>query len=162
MRLLLCTCAHSFSVDESSKRLSIFNIIEQMNATAFPAPMPPIYLITTLAKDDGDGEEIDLQLTIDVDGEEVANLPLSSNFQGKPKNRIIAELGGLIVPRAGQLSFCVRSGAAIIGRWPVLVTDISNPSIRQVPDAASPKAKKAKKAAPKKTTKSKKATKKKR
>lgn len=169
MQVLFCACAHSCAIDENSKRLSIFNVIEQINSTGFPVAAPPLFFIASILKERGDKDEINLQLVIDLDGEEIAHLPLSASFLGKPRNRTIAEIGGLLVPSPGQLNFCVKNGSKVLSRWPIFVTDISSPSLKAVPASSasgvakkrkttSKKLKAAKKTTAKKTTSAKKKT----
>jgi hypothetical protein len=122
MKLIFMACAQSSAVDSQSGRLSLFHLLEQMQAAAFPASISPT-IVGVFVKEAGDSEGQTVRLKAVLDETVIFDAPVTFSFSGKPRNRILTVLNGLGIPGPGTLSFSFLSerGAPFGAAWDVVV-----------------------------------------
>ena len=120
MRLLALICAEQCVIDGPTNRVSIFNLLEEVKSPTFPAAL---YLTTilTLWEREPTEEDIDASVVIRLNDTELFRNPLRVSFQGLPRCRAIAVLGGLTLPSPGLLSIEVSGGPDLSQTWRVNV-----------------------------------------
>jgi hypothetical protein len=103
--LLLFVPTESLSIDQGSNRLSLFNVLEQINVANFPARLAQICLVTLWqrdrneSKDEAFGQIIDLR---DPDGMSLCPPRLARFTMPKKRHRLVSIIGNVEIHRAGQ------------------------------------------------------------
>lgn len=130
MKPMLLACATSLSVDQQTSNVSLFNLIEQLNAPSFPFTLPDFRLVAINRRDnDQEGDPTDIRLTIELEGTVLANTPFSIPFKGKPIARAFAHIGGLVVANPGLLTFCLRQQKKKLMEWTISIKDMGQVSL---------------------------------
>lgn len=101
----LMLVAERVIIDTESNRLTIFNLLEDLNVNQFPLFIPSLNVLNMLSKDDGDETILQCKLVLKLNDEELLNQPITLNFQNNRRNRSIVRIGGLMIPQSGKLLF---------------------------------------------------------
>lgn len=133
MRCLLAVCADSAVVDQSSNRLSLFNVIDSLAIEQFPVIFSRITPVFIIERDDGEAEDLEGSLVISMGGNELFRFPINATFAGRPRLRLVPQVQGLIVPFPGVVRSAFFQGEREIGYWefPVQRTEPSQQGIVQ-------------------------------
>lgn len=129
MRLLLTTCADSGSIDTTTNRLSIFNVIEEIQSALFPSTLPSLSLILALEKNKDESDDVSLTLIGTLNSADLFNFPLEASFDGKKRLRVIANLQGIPLDAPGRLIISVKDKNKSLGIWPIEVLSVGTPTI---------------------------------
>jgi len=131
MEATLLICANAISVDQRSNTLSLFNILEEINSPSFPMVVPYMVLVAMLTRGaDEPNVFADLTLSMDVDGEVFFQGNLNpADFQQKLSSRLVVDMQGLIVPKAGMMRVVMSRPENPIGLWKIRVNNIG-PTIK--------------------------------
>jgi hypothetical protein len=138
-RLLFMIPSESLSIDQASNRLSLFNVLEQVNLPRFPAIVPQL-CVTILwqrerdeAPDDVFAQTIEIR---DPDGTTICP-PRRAQFKmPKKRHRIVSIINNLEIHRAGQHElrlFChprdvERPGEEhLLATYPIEVSQVQMP-----------------------------------
>lgn len=106
MVLKLCLVAEGVSVDRQTNELSIYNVLEGIEASGFPLFVQRISFLTVYERDVAtDPEVVNGQMQVTLGDNAVMTQAVTINFQGKKRSRIILRFGGLLVPAPGDLRF---------------------------------------------------------
>ena|SRR5438034_1006827 len=100
-RLMLC--AEAVIRDAERNAISIFNLIEDIEAEALPLLIPRFVVFNMLERDDADPETFSCLLRIALDDEKLFEQDIELSFQDKKRNRSIFTLQGLALFRPGVL-----------------------------------------------------------
>ena len=133
MEILFATCADSASTDSTSNRLSLFNIVEEINAASFPGIIPSMSFVFLLARKKSEPDIINVTLLAELNGKSIFELPYKVSFQGKLRARTIANLQGVPVFGPGKLAFLVKRKGATLCEWPITVVDAGTAQISPPP-----------------------------
>jgi hypothetical protein len=122
MKLIFMTCAQSSAVDSQTGRLSLFHLLEQVQATSFPTALS-LTLVGMFVRGAGEPEDQSIRLKVELDESAIFDSSVNFSFQGKQRSRVLMALNGLAIPSAGTLSFSFLSGEGVpLGApWDVLV-----------------------------------------
>jgi hypothetical protein len=122
MRLVFMTCAQSSAVDSQTGRLSLFHLLEQVQATSFPTVLS-LTLVGMFAREAGEADDQFVKLKVDLEEKEIFESSVSFSFRGKLRSRVLMAINGLAIPSAGMLSFSFLSGdgAPLGAPWDVIV-----------------------------------------
>jgi len=122
MKLIFMTCAQSSAVDSQTGRLSLFHLLEQVQATSFPTAMS-LTLVGMFAREAGEADDQSVRLKVDLEQTPVFDSAVNFSFRGKPRSRVLMAMNGLAIPSAGTLSFSFLSGegAPFGAPWEVVV-----------------------------------------
>lgn len=106
MNVQFLLCAQSISVDQQTSRLSVFNVLEQINVPAFPIFIPELSLVALVRKEDGDdAEENECSLTISKGEKELTLAHAVFHFSTWPLARLIFNFSGLGIDSPGDIDF---------------------------------------------------------
>jgi len=89
--------------DAVDDRISTIDIFEDITAEGFPVFIPRISFVWNLAREQNDPPQIAGQITVSLDNEQLAQLPLTINFQQALNNRQVVVLGGLVIQHPGTV-----------------------------------------------------------
>jgi len=104
-RLEFFVVSVSASVDQTTNQASIFDIIEEVKATAFPSLLHSCVAFSLWRREPGD-EERDFQLILRITTPGGAIHDFPSNFRmPAARHRTLVRVQGLLVEQPGQLRF---------------------------------------------------------
>jgi hypothetical protein len=114
----------SYAIDKQTNRLSIFNVLENIGATRFPAIHQLATAITLLRIEEGDyDQDMQLMLTLTKPGQPSQSFPLNFRFErGKTRHRLIQGFSPIELTQAGHLTFAIALNGAHFATYRVPVT----------------------------------------
>lgn len=129
MQLIFMTCAQSSAVDSQTGRLSLFHLLEQVQATSFPTAMS-LTLVGMFVKDPGEPDDQSVRLKVELGDAVLFDSPVNFSFRGKQRSRVLTAMNGLAIPSAGKLSFSflTAAGAPLGSPWDVVVEKAAPPA----------------------------------
>jgi hypothetical protein len=104
MQTLFALASRSASVDTQSGLLSIFEVLESINAPQLPALLQEFVFITLLERADGEPDLHDGTIVLSLDGQVLHSQKMPIDFGKRKRSRLLVRLGGLEIPRPGILS----------------------------------------------------------
>jgi hypothetical protein len=133
MELLFLTCAESASIDQTTNRLSLFNIVEEISAAAFPGMVPSAALVMIAERESHEPDQATLQLSLLLNGQQLYSASLVVHFQQQMRCRVVANMNGIPLNGPGRLEFNVEYSSKSLGRWPVEIKALPSPVIAPPP-----------------------------
>ncbi|MCH7700254.1 MAG: hypothetical protein IID37_01085 [Planctomycetes bacterium] len=103
VRLEFFVVAESFSIDQLTNRVSIFNILETIQAPAFPLVLPQLMAVSLWEDDERDTErqyQVDIRITLG--DTELEHIQQNLKFP-RPRLRTIAQILNLKIPGSGRM-----------------------------------------------------------
>jgi hypothetical protein len=123
MHLNALICSYSSSVDIRTNQVSIFNIIDSIISSNFPIALGPISVLIILTRDP-DEQAPSLRLQIKIEDQILADGPIMVDFQEQFGTRTFAEIGALVIPGPGILTFSLLKDGTEWGKW---IAQVVNP-----------------------------------
>lgn len=123
--------AEGASVDRDSNQLSIFNILEGIQAESFPVFMQRIVFVVQLVREEGDENAFQAKFVLTVGNAEITAQMLNVDFMGKPRNRIVVRLGGFVVPQPGTLTFRLTLPNGQVAEYAIATSAVNAPKATQ-------------------------------
>jgi len=108
MRLEYFIVAESVSIDQTTNRISFFNVLEQIQALTFPVPLPQF---TAVAHWNAQAAELenDYQITFLVTPPGDPLVRFDQNFRMvRERHRTLATISGVRVERTGKMEIEVK------------------------------------------------------
>jgi hypothetical protein len=105
MRVQFALCAQTASVDRSSNRLSIFNVIDHFPASSLPIVIPAITFVSIIESDKDESTNIKGILEITASKAMIARLELPITFVSGRLARVVVNFQGVPVREAGPVTF---------------------------------------------------------
>jgi hypothetical protein len=106
MRVLFALCAQSATVDRSTNRLSIFNVIDHLPVSSFPLNIPSIAFVTTVESDhDQVNNSISGIAEIIANGQSIFRFAVAITFTDNQLARTVLNFQGIPVKEPGFLTF---------------------------------------------------------
>jgi hypothetical protein len=133
MRCLFLMCAESSAIDAPTGRLSAFHIIEELTASSFPVVVPHLHLVAMLER--GRQESVaDASAVLSLNGVLVGNpLKLAIDFRDRDQTKLVANIQGVVLQKAGKLTVSLEHGGASLGKWEIRVVQAKTQ--QQAPEA---------------------------
>ncbi len=102
-RLEYFVVAESVSIDQLTNRVSIFNILERIQAPAFPLTFPKLMAVSLWEEDEIDSErQYQVVIRITLGGNELEHIRQNLNFPRR-RLRTIAQIQNLEIPGPGRM-----------------------------------------------------------
>lgn len=125
MEARLVICAQSLSIDQRTNTLSLFNIVEEVSAPSFPLVIPYMSVAVMLLRSaEEPSAPTDVFITIYLDAERVLHAGIKTDFQQQLRAKVIVEMQGVVIARAGVLRAVVKHADQELGTWKVSVNNI--------------------------------------
>lgn len=105
MRVQFAVCAQAVTVDRTSNRLSIFNVMDILPVLIFPHVIPAITFVCVVESDQEDESSAKGFFQVLSDGVLVAASEIPINFAENRLARIVLNFQGVPVPKPGSLMF---------------------------------------------------------
>src|SRR6266850_3708579 len=103
MQANLFLCAHSSALDSRKNSISIFHVLEEVHAPAYPVVLAGMSVVSLLELDEGEPMNPEIELRIFLGDQQLFAGPFQANFQVRRKARALAEFNGLVIPAPGVL-----------------------------------------------------------
>jgi hypothetical protein len=117
MRAKAFLCAESTSVDIRRNSLSIFHLIEDINAPSFPIIMPRLSVVLFLDRTAEEPNSVLGRLEIRDEHQLIGGGPVMADFLGQLNCRIVLDFQGFVIPSPGRLRAEFLVGDNRIGEW---------------------------------------------
>jgi uncharacterized protein DUF6941 len=106
MKVQFALCAQAVTVDRTSNRLSIINVIDILPVSHFPHFIPGMTFVCLIESEDGD-RDVKGFFQISSNGVLVGAAEVPINFTDNRLARIVLNFQGISVPKPGPLKFCM-------------------------------------------------------
>lgn len=127
--------SQSVIVDQASNGASAIEILESCNVLSLPMVFPMMTGFFGLHREDGDPEDITVDLTFTSNGELKHRFDnINVNFQGRNRTRVILRFGGYQITDQGLFEAVLSYDGRELSRVPVeivLVDELTAPTMRQ-------------------------------
>ncbi len=125
MELEFILCAESTVVDAATRKLTIQNVIEEVTTVGFPAVMPPLTVVALISrKKKSEPRKPKLSIRAELNGNQIFEIPIVPDFQGKLRNRVMAAFQGIVISGPGKLTMSLLEKKRIVGTCRIDITDI--------------------------------------
>jgi hypothetical protein len=114
--IILCQTS---SIDTRTNSLSAFNVIDDLNLTSFPVFFPQLSLVVAFVKEPNEPNICQINLVVSIDDQQLSNVALQLNFQGRNHLRLDTTMQAFAIPRPGLVSFSVNFDGRNLGTWKV-------------------------------------------
>lgn len=134
----LLLCAQGVVRDADDGGISVFNILESIQAAGFPFFFQQMAVFALLERLREDPAQYELLFRLSIGDTQLLATPLAIDFQDKLRNRSTLHIHGIVVPQPGVLRVSAHLGDTILGSYDVMVEQIAPPRVeaRQVPAGA--------------------------
>jgi|SRR6185437_6696152 len=105
MKLQLAICAQGVSIDRLTNRLSIFNLLETIEAPRFPVFLPEVVFLVLLRREKDEPTQFDGEVVVMLDDVTIAKGTAHVDFENSLQNRQVITFQGFPVPNPGELKF---------------------------------------------------------
>ena len=126
-------CSDSAAIDSRRNTLSIFHIAENMYVPVFPFLMQRISILASIERTLDEPSLMEATITAMQGDSEIFSGPLSVNFVQQLSTRVVVEVGGVVVPQPGRLTFTLRKAGEAIASYDFSVDRLDGPTIEQLP-----------------------------
>lgn len=137
MKCHFALVADHIVVDERTNRVSVFNILEQIQSSTFPMVIPQTTIFFYLERQPDEPSTIEATVVISLNETELTRSPIALQFEDAVRHRATVQLRGLLVPRPGNLTIAMVEGTAMVGSWTILVEAPEQPSVIADPPAVA-------------------------
>jgi hypothetical protein len=120
MNVTLFVVSDGMVVDARSNNVSIFTLLEEITAPAFPILIPRVTITALLQRDANEPDAV-FQLRASMGETTLFETPMGAEFQGRLRTRSILEIGGLAIPGPGPIEFRLIHNTRTLSSWSVLV-----------------------------------------
>lgn len=107
-RLEYFVVAESVSIDQLTNRVSIFNILETIQAPAFPVTLTQVMAVSLWEEDEIDTDrQYQVGIRITLGGNELTHIRQNLNFPRR-RLRTIAQIQNIEIPEPGRMEIELR------------------------------------------------------
>lgn len=103
MRTILAVCCNGAAVDRFSNTLSLFEVIEEIQPSTYPAVLPRLIYVVLLERSKDEPSTLDAKIICDVNGKQVLEDDVNIDFQDKLRERHVVTIHGIPVAAPGEL-----------------------------------------------------------
>jgi hypothetical protein len=126
----LFLCADSAAIDVRMNAMSAFHILEQLNVPSFPVAIPRISVLASLTRENSDPSNIQVQLQIEIAGQQLFAGPMPFNFMQQLSARSILDMQGLLVTSPGNLIFTMSHEGRSLASWTIQVHQVGRTPVQ--------------------------------
>ena len=137
MDMTLFVCCESAAIDARTNNVSVFNIMEELNAVNFPILVQRFSAVLMLSRTEDEPQNMDLHLRITLGDQELYNGPLSVSFHQHLSTRAVADLFGLMIPAPGDLRVDIRQADRTLAHWTTRVNRVGQLGLNVFPPIPS-------------------------
>lgn len=124
MKSILACAAKGISVDQKTNNVSIYGLLEQIQAKQFPFVYPEYQLLFMLEKKEEESSRLNFFISAKLNGNELFHAESEIDFSGKNKVRIITTIYQIPISEPGILEFSIANKITqeIVGQYNIIIT----------------------------------------
>src|SRR5690348_120524 len=119
MNLILFACSESAALDSFTQRVSIFHVIDEMNAPNFPAVHGNMAVTAVATRTATEPNNFTLQIGAEIGGAIIFDLPVQLDFQQHLRARLLTSIQGVPVPKPGNLRITAKESGKVLAFWDI-------------------------------------------
>ncbi|MCI0488618.1 MAG: hypothetical protein L0229_18680 [Blastocatellia bacterium] len=132
-------CAEKVIRDAETNSVSIINLIEGINAQAFPVLIPGVSVFGLFEKDKDDPTRFKSKLDIVHNKSIIFSTTSTLDFEDKQRTRFIVSISGLIISDPGSLEFIFYRDKGRVGSYQFNVNLVGEPQVATIQSDSTPK-----------------------
>lgn len=132
--LKLLLCAQGVVRDADQGGISIFNILDSVQAAGFPFFIQHVDVFALFERYTEDPAQQEIRFRLAIGDTELLASVLAIDFDDKLRNRSTLHIQGLVVPTPGTLTVSANLGENTLGTYDVLIQQITPPRIEVTQD----------------------------
>jgi hypothetical protein len=134
MRTQFALCAQSASVDRSSNRVSIFNVIDHIPATSLPLILPSVTFVSIL-ETEKQNEPVSFKgvFSVKLNNNIIVKGEVPVSFVNGRLARVLLNMNGLQIREHGTLSFRLEIPKEVTAEVQVQIVDLAPPKVVSAP-----------------------------
>jgi hypothetical protein len=137
MKVQIFAVSETAVIDQSSNRVSLFNLFENSNAVSFPIIIQSMTIVASIVKEDEDGDDgLNLSVRISIDEESIFEFPAEVAFLGQKLARSITHLQGMVITKPGLMRFELMQQGNALANWDVRIVP-TGPEVTVQPTAGA-------------------------
>ncbi len=117
MKIQYVACAASSSVDHKTNELSLFHVLDEVGAAAFPLQLPSLCVATLFEREPAEAQVQSYVMTISLDDALLASFSMQVDFVGGRRNRSVNTIKGLAIPAPGRVAIRILQKADVLAEW---------------------------------------------
>lgn len=121
MKVNMLLCAEGVIRDVETNTISVFSILESLNARSFPIAIQRLAILYILERDETEPETVTLQIKLSNNDEQLTENTVESPFSGLLRNRTIINLNGLVITNPGKLIISLVYGEDELASYTIAV-----------------------------------------
>jgi hypothetical protein len=120
----LLLCAQGVIRNAEDNTISIFSILESIQAAGFPFFIQKMDVVALFERSHEDSAQYEILFRGSIGDTELLRAPMTIDFQDKVRNRAMLHVQGLVIPNPGTLRVNALFNDIILGTYEVLVEQI--------------------------------------
>ncbi len=121
MKVHYIACAQSSSLDAKTNQLSLFHLLDEIGAAAFPLVLPSICVAALFEREAEDAPVQSFVLAVTLEGKLVASFSLSADFTRARRTRTVNTVQGLSLPGPGIATISLLQKTRVLATWQAVV-----------------------------------------
>ena len=117
MKVRYIACAASSSVDHKTNELSLFQVMDEIGADAFPIRLPSLCVAALFEREADEAPAQSYVMTVSLDAALIASFALQVDFAGARRNRSVNTVKGLAIPAAGLVAVRLSRKDTVLAEW---------------------------------------------
>ena len=122
-------CAEGVVVDVQTNSVTVYSLVEEVRTMAFPVVIPKLAICCSMIRDPGDESQPRIILKLTLDDETIFMTNSMVNFSDKPGARIVVNLNGVKITKAGVLKYGVYLQDQMLGENEFRVSLMETPRL---------------------------------
>jgi len=115
--LFLAACEMSV-IDQRTNGLSLFNVIEEIAAPAFPIFMHRLSIVALLERGQDEPDIVEnVTVSCAIGNQVIFSAPIAVNFQERSRLRTISDISGLLIPTPEILNVSLMRDVTPLASW---------------------------------------------
>lgn len=125
----LLVCAKGVVRDVETGGISVFNILEDIQAGGFPLFMPEMAILAFFEREQADPAQHTIRFRLAIGQTEVFGSSLEIDFRDKLRNRSIVQVFGLPIPHPGFMKLSAEDGDKVLLTYTMIIEKLGRPTI---------------------------------
>jgi hypothetical protein len=122
MQLAFLGCSDLCVIDQQSNRLSLINLVEDLNVGFFPTLLSSFTVVAIATRAPSENQVQVSNLTITLNAQQLVATPATFDFQSHLRSRVVIQYQGFPLHGPGTLRVELAAGGALLGSWQVQIT----------------------------------------
>ncbi len=133
MKVYYIACAKSSSVDGKTNQLSLFHVLDEIGAPAFPLQLQSFCVAALFEREPEDADVQSFVLAIYLNATLLASFTMQVDFTRSRRNRSVHTIQGLTIPSAGAVSITLTQKSRQLAEWRALALLTAGPAAPATP-----------------------------